>query len=78
MPTIKKRHFILRASLALEGRSMTLLQQVKGVEDYNSPMVHQALLRRLKASVPTDCKPIIVTDAGFKMPWLGLYSVGTW
>lgn len=66
----KKRHFILRASLALEGRSLTLLQEVKAVDDYNCPHVHQAFLLRLKASLPVDCRPVIVTDAGFKVPWL--------
>jgi hypothetical protein len=66
----KKRHFILRASLALEGRSLTLQQEVKAIDDYNCPRVHQAFLLRLKASLPADCRPIIVTDAGFKVPWL--------
>jgi hypothetical protein len=66
----KKRHFILRASLALEGRSLTLLQEVKAMDDYNCPRVHQAFLLRLKASLPEDCRPIVVTDAGFKVPWL--------
>lgn len=66
----KKRHFILRASLALEGRSLTLLQEVKAIDEYNCPRVHQAFLLRLKASLPADCRPIIVTDAGFKVPWL--------
>lgn len=66
----KKRHFILRASIALEGRSLTLLQEVKAIDDYNCPRVHQAFLLRLKASLPADCQPIIVSDAGFKVPWL--------
>ncbi|HHL2986287.1 TPA: IS4 family transposase [Escherichia coli] len=66
----KKRHFILRASLALEGRSLTLQQEVKAMDDYNCPRVHQAFLLRLKASLPADCRPIVVTDAGFKVPWL--------
>jgi hypothetical protein len=65
-----KRHFILRASLALEGRALTLLQDVKAVDDYSCPHVHKAFLLRLKASLPTDCRPVIVTDAGFKVPWL--------
>ncbi len=66
----KKRHFILRASLAVEGRSLTLQQEVKAMDDYNCPRVHQAFLLRLKASLPADCRPIVVTDAGFKVPWL--------
>ena len=66
----KKRHMILRASLALEGRSLTLLQEVKSMDDYNCPHVHAAFLLRLKAQLPEDCRPVIVTDAGFKVPWL--------
>ena len=68
----KKSHFILLASLALEGRSLTLLQEVKAIDDYNCPHVHQAFLLRLKTRLPADCRPIIVTDAdaGFKVPWL--------
>lgn len=66
----KKRHFILRASLALEGRSLTLLQEVKAMDDYNCPHVHSDFLKRLQAQLPPDCRPIIVADAGFKVPWL--------
>ena len=66
----KKRHHILRASLALEGRSLTLLQMVAATDDYNSPRVHRQFLNRLKHMLPDGCKPIIVTDAGYKVPWL--------
>lgn len=69
MPIVKTSLY-LAASLALEGRSLTLLQEVKAIDDNNCPRVHQAFLLCLKASLPADCRPIIVTDAGFKVPWL--------
>lgn len=65
----RKQNHILRASLALEGRSLTLLQMVASTDDYNSPRVHSQFLKRLKLMLSDDCKPVIVTDAGFKVPW---------
>ena len=40
----ERRHFILRASLAVEGRAMTLLQMVTTESDYNCPHLHKAFL----------------------------------
>lgn len=65
----KKRHFILRASLALEGRPLTLHQVVVPMDEYTCPHVHRAFLYRLKQVLPADFKPVIITDAGFKVPW---------
>lgn len=65
-----KRHFILRASIAADGRALTLLQKIAAAEDYTCPHLHGAFLKQLKAMLPKDCKPVIVTDAGFKVPWL--------
>ena len=62
----ERRHFILRASLAVEGRAMTLLQMVTTESDYNCPHVHKSFLTRLQAMLPKRCRPVIVTDAGFK------------
>ncbi|MCL8145683.1 IS4 family transposase [Enterobacter hormaechei] len=64
-----KRHFILRASIAADGRALTLLQKIAAAEDYTCPHLHGAFLKQLKAMLPKDCKPVIVTDAGFKVPW---------
>ncbi|WP_278043987.1 transposase [Legionella lansingensis] len=35
----------------------------------NNPNVHQKFLEQLKKVIPSKCKPVIVTDAGFKNPW---------
>jgi hypothetical protein len=64
-----KRHFLLRASLAFEGRSITLYQEVHGLKTKEKPAVHQQFLSTLKTMLGDDVKPIIVTDAGFKVPW---------
>ena len=66
----EKRHHILRASLALEGRPLTLHQVVVPMDEYTCPHVHKAFLYRLKQVLPADFKPVIITDAGFKVPWL--------
>lgn len=74
----ERRHFILRASLAVEGRAMTLLQMVTTESDYNCPHVHKAFLTRLQAMLPKRCRPVIVTDAGFKVPWFKEVSSLGW
>ncbi len=65
----EKRHHILRASLALEGRPLTLHQVVVPMDEYTCPHVHKAFLHRLKQVLPANFKPVIITDAGFKVPW---------
>ena len=74
----ERRHFILRASLAVEGRAMTLLQMVTTESDYSCPHLHKAFLTRLKAMLPERCRPVIVTDAGFKVPWFKEISALGW
>lgn len=65
----RKRHFVLRASLALAGRSLTLYEQVYTVKTKEKPASHLAFLKVLHAMLPAECRPIIVSDAGFRTPW---------
>ena len=73
---------ILRASLPMGGRSLTLYEEVHPKNKHNSRAVHTHFLTTLKTVLPTEVTPIIVTDAGFKNPWfntvaeLGWYWVG--
>ncbi len=64
-----RRHFLLRASLAFEGRSITLYEQVHPLCHKEKSTVHLRFLKQLKSMLPVGCKPIIVTDAGFRVPW---------
>jgi hypothetical protein len=73
-----KRHLILRASMAREGRALTLLQMITTASNYNSPHYHQAFLTRLKEMLPEKCRPVIVTDAGNKVPWLKQVRAMSW
>lgn len=66
---VSKRNFLIRASVALDGRSLTIYQEVHPLNTKEKPATHLSFLTRLKSNLPTDCKPIIVTDAGFKAPW---------
>jgi len=64
-----KRHFLLRATLAMRGRCLTLYEEVHEVTTKEKPKTHRQYLRRLASIVGPACRPIIVTDAGFKTPW---------
>ncbi len=64
-----KRHFLLRASVPMEGRSLTLYEEVHTVKSKEKPKVHEDFLKALQKMLPPQCRPIIVTDAGFRTPW---------
>ncbi|WP_351017553.1 IS4 family transposase [Shewanella sp. AC91-MNA-CIBAN-0169] len=65
----RKQHFLIRASLAAQGRSLTLYEEIHPLNKKEKPKTHLRFLTKLKAILPNDCKPIIVTDAGFLIPW---------
>ena len=65
----RKRHYLLRASVAVNGRSATVYEEVHTLASKEKRRTHQAFLRQLQAVLPVGCRPIIVTDAGFRTPW---------
>lgn len=73
------RHWqLLRASVAIEGRSMTLYEQVHPQSRATSPRVHKAFLAKLASMLPTGCVPILITDAGFRSAWFKLVNSMGW
>ena len=74
----RKQHFLLRASIAVKGRSLTLLEQIYPVTQKEKPTVHKAFMTKLKLMLPSTCKPIIVSDAGFRVPWFKLIKSLGW
>lgn len=60
---------LLRASVAVDGRALTLYEEAHYQRHNGNPRVHERFLARLKALLPQGCRPIIVTDAGFRTPW---------
>lgn len=63
------RHFLLRASLITQGRALTLYEEVHTLAGKDKRRTHQRFLQHLRALLPDGCRPIIVTDAGFRTPW---------
>jgi Transposase DDE domain len=76
--TPDRRWQLLRASMALSGRSVTLYEQVHPLSCATAPSVHAAFLARLAAMLPPGCIPILVTDAGFRGPWFRLVNRMGW
>jgi len=74
----RKDLFLIRAAVAVDGRSLTLLDEVHPLSTKEKPEVHRKFMNKLKSILPIDCKPIIVTDAGFRVPWFKLIESLDW
>jgi len=61
--------FLLRASLPFSGRSITLYEEVHTLATKEKARTHQQFLETLSTMFPQQSKPVIVTDAGFRVPW---------
>jgi hypothetical protein len=46
-----------------------IYEEVHPLRRYNSPRTHRRFLAHLRAVLPADCAPILITDAGFRGPW---------
>jgi hypothetical protein len=44
-------------------------EEVHCLEDKEKPKTHRLFLKQLKSMLPEDCRPIVVTNAGFRNPW---------
>lgn len=64
-----RKYHVLRASVAYEGRSVTIYQEVHPEKMLGSYKVHEKFLMMLKKIIPTHCKVTIITDAGFRTDW---------
>ena len=74
----RKQHFLLRASVAVEGRSLTVFEDIYPLSLKEKPATHKVFMQRLKSCLPDNCRPIIVTDAGFRVPWFRLIESLGW
>jgi hypothetical protein len=73
-----KQHFLLRASLATAGRSITLYEEVHTLKTKEKLATHQVFVRQLQTILPSECTPILVTDAGFRTTWFKLVASLGW
>ncbi len=60
---------LLRASLAVGGRSLTLYEEVHGQQLLGNRGVQTRFLRTLATLLPAHVAPIIIADSGFKVPF---------
>jgi hypothetical protein len=69
----------LRASVVVEGRSITLYEEVHPRKHLAAYAVHQHFLKRLACVLPQQTTaPIILTDAGFRGTWFALIKAQGW
>ena len=69
----------LRASVVVEGRSITLYEEVHARKYLAARGVHRQFVKRLAALLPATARPpIILTDAGFRTPWFRMVAAQGW
>ncbi len=76
--SVGERYQLLRAATPVGGRALSLYEEVHPLKAYNNPEVHKQFLMRLSQVLPPSCCPIIVTDAGFGIPWFKQVSALGW
>ena len=73
-----RKHFLLRAALSFQGRSVTLYEEVHTSDKKEKPKTHQVFLNNLAIVLPNTCRPVIITDAGFRVPWFKQVEAPGW
>ena len=61
---------VLAAAAPCSGRAVIIYAEVHPLRHYSNPRVEARFLRRLAEVLPRGARPIIVTDAGFRAPWV--------
>ena len=60
----------LTAAVSFEGRALVIYSESHPISRYLKISVNRRFLRSLRDVLPRKCVPIIVTDAGFRSPWM--------
>jgi len=60
---------LLRASVPVGGRAVTLYEEVHPIAYLGNPKVQREFLSAFSIILPAASRPIIITDAGFLVPW---------
>ncbi|MDH5218402.1 MAG: IS4 family transposase, partial [Gammaproteobacteria bacterium] len=77
LTALRDRH-LLRASVPVGGRTLTIYEEVHTREYVAKHKVHKAFLDELQKLLPKDCTPIIISDAGFRNPWFKAVAALGW
>jgi hypothetical protein len=76
--TAERDYHLLRASIPVGGRALSLYEEVHPHKDIGSPKVQKNFLQTLKQLLPETCCPIVITDAGFRNPWFKAVITQGW
>lgn len=68
----------LRAAIVLGGRALPIYDEVHAQSEDNHPKMHRRFLRRLQMILPDDSQPILISDAGFRVPWFKKVEAMGW
>lgn len=74
----RQKHVMLKAALSVQGRAITLHEEVHTLAAQNRASVHRRFLERLASILPAHCRPVIVSDAGFRGPWFEAVEAQGW
>jgi hypothetical protein len=69
---------LLRAALVTQGRALSLYEEVHPQELLGNNATQKIFLLKLKKLLPSDVKPIILTDAGFYNDWFKAVAKLNW
>jgi len=72
------RWHLLRAGLVVRGRTLTVYEEVHPQRLLGTARVHRRFLRRLAGLLPAGVRPVVITDAGFKVPWFKQVQALDW
>ena len=77
-PCIHNDNQILKASVVLRGKTMTLYEEVHPIEKLGNYVVHKLFLSQLKFIIPLGIRVTVITDAGFRTEWFSLIKKMGW
>lgn len=60
---------VLRAAVVVQGRAVVVYEEIHPTKQLAEQQVHRAFMKTLRTVLPAQCKPIVLTDAGFRATW---------
>ena len=69
---------LLRASLIVDGRGLTIYQEVHGRKRLGHPAAHRQFLDQLATLLPPGRAVIVLSDGGFHSPWFQAVAQRGW
>ncbi|AUB80041.1 IS4 family transposase [Candidatus Thiodictyon syntrophicum] len=69
---------LLRASIAVGGHALTLYEEIHPTCDLGNPKVQERFLHTVAGLLPPGAAPIIIADAGFKVPFFRAVEALGW